>query len=438
MNLKMVLRPAFVLCGSALLLCATLNAQQPGKPSRSPSETDTAPTLQMNVDRVLVPVVVRDKQGRSVDDLKKEDFEVLDDGKPRPISGFLVEKRGVAETSTAGNLGSSQTPPAAANAAPQSVALPNRVTVFLFDDMHLSYEDIAHAREAALKDLDGVLTGSDVAAVVSTSGRINSGLTRDRATLDNAINSMRPQGIYRANGNDCPKMDYYQADLIENKRDPIAQQDAISQVLNVCDPNTTREMAQRIVDMTAMRTLQTGAQDLRTTYAAIGEFVRRMAKLPGERSLILISPGFLPIEEEARTEETQVLNLAAQSNVTISALDARGLYTASVTASEDTRGRSPGLMADYRRSAGKQEEDAMGELADGTGGEFFHNNNDLEAGLKSLTEAPEVLYVLELSLKGVKANDALHRLKVKVDRPGVSVEARRGYFMPKPKKHKKK
>ena len=59
---------------------------------------ETAPTIQMNVNRVLVPVVVRDKQGRTVDDLRKEDFQVFDNGKQRSISGFSVEHRGPTET----------------------------------------------------------------------------------------------------------------------------------------------------------------------------------------------------------------------------------------------------------------------------------------------------------------------------------------------------
>jgi VWFA-related protein len=79
----------------------------------------------------------------------------------------------------------------------------------------------------------------------------------------------------------------------------------------------------------------------------------------------------------------------------------------------------------------------MAELADGTGGEFFHNNNDLNSGLKELAEAPPSIYVLELSLSGVKENGTLHKLKVEVDRKGVQIEARRGYFMPKPAKLKK-
>jgi VWFA-related protein len=82
-------------------------------------------------------------------------------------------------------------------------------------------------------------------------------------------------------------------------------------------------------------------------------------------------------------------------------------------------------------------ENAMGELADGTGGTFFHNSNDLDAGFKALTEAPEIVYVLELSLDDVKADGTYHFLKIKVDREGFDLQARRGYFMPKPAKGKK-
>ena len=93
-------------------------------------------------------------------------------------------------------------------------------------------------------------------------------------------------------------------------------------------------------------------------------------------------------------------------------------------------------MAEYRRSSVRIDEQAMGELADGTGGTFFHDNNDLDAGFKAIAEAPEVVYMLELPLDGVKANGSYHRLEVKVDRKGIEVQARRGYFMPRPEKRK--
>jgi VWFA-related protein len=79
----------------------------------------------------------------------------------------------------------------------------------------------------------------------------------------------------------------------------------------------------------------------------------------------------------------------------------------------------------------------MSEIADGTGGAFFHNSNDLGAGFKSLTDAPEVVYVLELSPEGVKPDGSYHRLKVEVDREGMRLQARQGYSAPKQEKNKK-
>jgi VWFA-related protein len=225
-----------------------------------------------------------------------------------------------------------------------------------------------------------------------------------------------------------------------NEHDNHAIQDALAQVLN-CDPGinpqTDLPMAQRLAEQAARRALSAGEQDTQATYAVIAEIVRRMARLPGQRSLILVSPGFLPVGQEARTQESQLIDLAAQSNVTISALDARGLYTTSLTASEDVHTAPVATRGEFVAREKRAAENAMGELADGTGGTFFHNSNDLDAGFKALTEAPEIVYVLELSLDGVKADGSYHRLNVKVDREGVELEARRGYFMPKPAKQKK-
>lgn len=395
----------------------------------------SVPTLQIKVDRVLIPVVVRDKQGHLVTDLKKEDFQIYDNDKLRAVSAFTVERRGASQTSAGGGAETNRSS-AIAEHAPQLPELPEHIVVFLFDDMHLTFDELAYAGKAAVKALDGTLTGSDVAAVVSTSGKVNSGLTRDRAALQKAIMAVQPAGLYRSDINECPKIDYYQADLIVNKHDTTATQDALRQVMTVCNPNVPENLAERVVDSSAMRTLNLGSQDVLTTYSAIKEFVRRMATLPGRRTLVLVSSGFLPIEQQSRTEESRIFDLAAQSNVTISAIDARGLYTTSLTASDDIRGRIPDVVADYRRSSMKVAEESMGELADGTGGTFFHNSNDLDAGFKSLTTAPETVYVLELPLDGVKADGSTHSLRVKVDREGLDLQARRSYFMPKPEKSK--
>jgi VWFA-related protein len=423
-----------------LMLCLIAMALMQAGAQQAQDSKDAPFTLKVEANEVLIPVVVRDKQGHVVSDLKREDFQVFDDDKPRQISGFLTESGGASTASTGG---ARQQPipqhPQQVTAPPSPGAL--RFIVFLFDDMHLSFEDLARAKAAGAKLVAGAFADSDMAAVVSMSGKVNSGLTRDRAKLQEAIASLEPHSLFRSDSAECPAIGVYQADQIENKHDPVALAAAIQQVFN-CAPGMDRQrdqgLAERMVDSAATRALTLGHQDVQATYSSMTEFVRRVAALPGQRTIILVSSGFLSLSAEEKTEESRVMDIAAQSNVIVSALDARGLYTSELNASERSVGSGQllQLQAEYHRSTMTSNENVMAELADATGGTYFHNSNDLEAGLKALTATPECIYVLELSLADVKQNGSYHRLKVKVDRDGVQLQARRGYFVPKPKKHK--
>ena len=165
-----------------------------------------------------------------------------------------------------------------------------------------------------------------------------------------------------------------------------------------------------------------------------------MSTLPGQRTLILVSPGFLTLTPEAMTWKTEILDLAARSNVTISALDVRGLYTTEIGADErgpdSAAAMQTGNESQSHRASMAQNEDVMAELADGSGGKYFHNSNDLEKGFQDLATVADYVYVLELSLDHVKSDGRYHPLKVRVDRESLQVQARRGYFAPKLEKHK--
>jgi VWFA-related protein len=388
--------------------------------ARADQPQTTGIALQVNVNKVLIPVVVRDQQGRSVSDLKKEDFQLFDNKKPRAISAFMVEQNGAPQGSAAGN---------AQTASATSAAPPQRFIILLFDDLHLNFVDLENAKKAGEKALDGLLEGSYQVAVLSLSGKVASGLTRDRAKLQEAILSLKSQGDYLHINEVCLKIGYLQAWLMEFPQEDAAFRDAALQVIR-CRESSDPKDAERVARLIAQRIVIVMGRDYVESFSAIDVIVRRMATLPGQRVLILISPGFEIRDPKVSAAQSQMIKLAAQSNVTVSSLSARGLYTTSVTAGNDNTNL-------YAIQGIHSAENSLSDLADGTGGTFIHNSNDLEAGFKSLAEAPKTIYLLELSLDNVKPDVTFHRLKVKVNRDGLQVQARRGYFMPNPDKNEK-
>ena len=400
---------------SFVLLFTVLHCEERGK-----GKEDF--TFKSNVDVVLVPVLVKDRQGALVGNLTQGDFQVFDNNKRQVISGFMVATNVQVGRQNLVHI----VPP-----SPPAVS-PRRFYVFLFDDLHLSFSDLARTRIAAQKVLASLDTSATV-AVVSLSGMVNSGLTVDRAAIKNAMMKIHPQPLYQKTGMDCPDMDFYQAELIVNEHSSVALQAATEEVLN-CNPSLTmKDAAERFAEAAAERVSALGEQDARVSLASLRELVTRTAALPGLSTLILLSPGFLTNNAQSKHEESEIIDTAALCNITINALDARGLYTTEVDASD--RGASSTvtnhLKSEYRRAAMPLGEDVMAELAIGTGGTYVHNTNDLETGLKALTSPPEFLYLLEFHANQPKLN-SYHRLKVKVNRDGLRVLARHGYFVARP------
>src|ERR1017187_9438016 len=367
--------------------------QAPAKPPAEMATHDEPAMFKARVNLVVVPVVVRDRKGNAVGSFKQEDFQLFDKGKPQFIARFSVEK-------VAGRLNKAAVAPPPSPDKPSedkpAVDLPDRFIAYLFDDVHMQCGALARSRDAAGRHIDNALRSTDRAAIYTTSGRTIQDFTDDKALLHEALAKLRVSPLTGQGQRNCPNMTYYMADQIVNKNDPTVL-DAAARDALVCLGLPTMAMAVQIAQQAAQSELPLGDHETRVAMSVIRELVRRMAAMPGQRSIILVSGGFLTLAEHA-TEKSEIMDRAIRSNVLINSLDARGLYTNTPDiARQGTNAVTERILQQMERENNIAQADVMAELAAGTGATFVQNTNDLDAGFARVATAPEFYYLLAFS-----------------------------------------
>jgi VWFA-related protein len=421
----------------------------PAAPSESKQNTaelasrDEPTTFKVNVKLVVVRAVVRDSQGHAVGNLHQEDFQVFDKGKPQVITQFEVEQPGALAAKArqvakenSGDIPSGETSPNPGSGQ----AAPERFVAYLFDDVHLEFGDLAHAREAAERHF-ATLRPTDRAAIFTTSGVTTLDFTDDRAQLHETLLRLQPHPVSpRSFAFDCPKISYYQADLIVNKSDPEATQVAIQEA-TYCAPTTLSGPGQQgvalgnaaaLVNATAAGVLNAGQHESRVSLGSLEDVVHSVSRMPGQRIVVLVSPGF--IVPQLQYEYNEIIDRAVRSQIAINTLDARGLYVIIPfgDASQGGRYAPPPGKTLIETAAASADTDLLAALADGTGGVFFHNNNDFDEGFRRVAQAPEYSYVLAFVPQNLKLDGSYHSLKVTLKSPQkLTLQARRGYYAPK-------
>jgi VWFA-related protein len=436
-------QPRRIVLGALLSILGTGVAQTPPQtppPQDQSAEMtthDTPATFRTKVNLVLVPVVVRDKGGHAVGNLHKEDFQLFDKGKPQTISSFSVE------TLNSQMAGQPKPPAPVENGlegpvAANPVAMPTRFVAYVFDDVHIGIADLMQVRAAAARHLDASLVETDRAAIFTTSGRTTLDFTDDRVKLRETLNHIAPQPIARSAVQACPDISYYQADLIFNKNDPMALTAAVSDAMACMslDPTqpTSLQTAQSMAQAETQHVLAAGDVESRAVLTALHQVVRRLSTMPGKRTVVLVSPGFLTLPDLYQ-EKTSLIDQAIHANVILSSLNARGLYVivpggdASQPSAQSIQSQM--IKSQYETSSALANEDVLGELAYGTGGVFFHNNNDLVEGFSRVAARPEFVYVLGFSPENLKLDGRFHALKITIKSSGkLELQARRGYYAP--------
>jgi VWFA-related protein len=392
------------------------------------STQDTGTTFKLRVNLVQVHVTVRDEKGNPIPNLKREDFQVFDQGKLQPITVFAVETR---ESRREKALAAAKTQADAGGPDESKTVLPDRFVAMEFDDVHLVTEDAAYTRKSAEQFLDS-LAPTDRVGIFTTSGEWTQEFTSDVALLKQKLLSIIPRPkVGHTSTNDCPDVSPYVADLVQNRNDQTAFQAVVKDAWQCAysnDPlmyNSAVSLAQSTIPRVAME----ADADNNYTYRTLQDTLRRLAAMPGERVMLLVSPGFIM---GLQTSDLMiVVDQANHANIVINTLDARGLYTPDMG---DVSQRRTGIaqLGSYRIAAQTEQADVLSDFAYGTGGAFFQNSNDIAGGMKIIGSAPEVSYVLGFSPQNEKIDGSFHTLKVKLTgKEKYTIQARRGYYAPR-------
>jgi VWFA-related protein len=379
-------------------------ARQTGAPAELPS--DEVPVFKASVRLVLVPTVVRDSQGHTVDYLQKTNFRLLDDRKPQLITQFSLERPGGV---LAGPTESTGPQPLQHTAAPAK-----RYASYVFDDIHATLDDLIRARDAAKRQLTALPPG-DGAAVFTLSANVMLDFTEDGAKLNEALQRIRPHPLTATGPHSCPDISYEQADLIQNKNDAIALAEATAEALHCAfaDDSKAAASARRMAESTAAHVLIAGRAESQLSFKVLREVVRGISRMPGQRCIVLVSPGFPTAEMQQELEG--IIDDALKAEVILNVLDPSGL--------------SMSNQVQYGTASGLS--DVLVDLTSGTGGTFFHNRNNMDEGFQR-TALPEIFYILGFAPQ--KLDGKLHKLKVTLqESEKLSVQARRGYYALKSK-----
>ncbi|MBZ5498994.1 MAG: VWA domain-containing protein [Acidobacteriia bacterium] len=440
----------------SLLLLFCLEARPFYTQSQTPAatqKTTAEATIRVGVGLVQTDVTVFDRQGRFVDDLKADQFQLLVDGKPQSIDFFeLVTEGGpTAEKASARVTPSTSTPSRKTSIRPDA----GRTLLFFLDDLHLSADSMMRSRTALLSLIDQSMGVNDRAAIFTASRQLGflQQLSDNKSVLRMAVarltfNNEAIRDLAR------PVMTEAQAAAIE-QADPDVFGYFVDQTVSADGlPNDAqgRAMAAEIVRGRAAALAHVSAEFSARSLTTLGNVVQSCAALPGRKLLFFLSDGFIlqPQKADIVYRLRLVAEAAARAAIVIYTLDTRGLMVGLPNAASPQVFAVPlpprsGAAAGGEVStgtataepAGRLErgpnevlaaQDGLNALASDTGGRFFKNTNALDTAIVAGMEEASRYYLLGWHIDPdllVPGKYSSIRIKLK-DRPDLSVHLRQG------------
>ncbi len=427
-----------------------------------PAEQDDD-VIRTRTAEVKLDVVVKDKKGRPVKDLKLSDFEVYEDGVKQKVQSFRF-------VSTEGPTSLEQPEPKAINTtpgAPTSVTTTTRpprstpsVTALVFD--RLSTEARALSRKASLAYSEQRATTGDYTAVftIDQSLRTVQPYTENSQLVKNAIEaatSSAPSSY--ASGGSKIRDAADRSIVLDSQisagaasaasagaaRDSGAASEAGQQIGQAAAEQKLLEMQAQMLDQ--YERLERDQQGFATINALLA-VINPMQNLPGRKTIIFFSEG-LKMPPDVQAKFPSVISAANRANVSIYSVDAGGLRVESSTLEaskqlnslaasrmqQQSRGTDTGVNGPYTRSLEKNEDllrfdprSGLGSLSDETGGILIHDTNDLVAGIRKISDDMHGYYLLTYVPENKDYDGTFRQINVKLNKTNFDVQSRKGYY----------
>lgn len=408
----------------------------------APAAADQA-TFKAAGEEVVLDVVVRDKKGRMVKDLKQSDFTVIDNGEARPVKSFRIVE-GTDAISSSG-------------ARTQLDPLRQlRLITLVFQGGDSNAKILS--RSASMELIKGELAQNVYISVMAIDHRLQAiqTFTNDRELLKKAINRATASINDYTNDTLAVKHD------LEQMLGPVQGGDtsdqgranAISNGASASSgPGSAPSNASGVAMAQLMLTILHNAQADETTDWSRGsifpllDLVKEQYLLPGRKTILYFSGGF-PISQSTEDPFKQIISLANRANVSFYAVDTRGLTTWSTNSSSvdgirNAAGATMGNVSsstqgvstdnakavDYAIDAGKSDtQNAIAMLSAQTGGMLIANTNDFRTPIRKVEEDIQSYYEITYDPQIQKYDGAFRKVLVKTDMADLKVQSRAGYF----------
>ncbi len=364
--------------------------------------------LKMNADLVLTNVVARDaKTGEIVQGLIQSDFSIYENGKQQHIDTFDFESVDkAAPLNEASVIGLAAGTSANANKAVVVAKLEelrnHRLIVMFFDLTTMQPEDLDRSVAAAKDFLKNKMQPADLVALVSLGNtlKVDQDFTADKDALINEVgvyNGTEGQGFAlgaTANSNQVEDTSGYTPDESEYN-----------------DINTDRELF------------------------ALRAMAKSLEKITEKKSLLYFSGGIQRSGIENQASLRSAINEAVRANLAIYSVDTRGLQAISPLGDASTgslrgTGAYSGGALTNNMNANLATQEVMATLSTDTGGKAFFDSNDFAPAFAQVERDTSAYYAIGFHSSNPARDGKYRKLTIKIDRPGVKLEYRSGYYAP--------